>query len=171
MTQWNGRNYDIHRAPNELWTVGVGPNHDTTNMRGQTKPQSLRLCLRFFSHPSWTPAYYDFSSFHVDRLIKSWFSSHTQQQCNVRGAAHSVLSSLFPLPRFPASSSANPLTPAARPLFTCLGTKQCPMKMHRLHRLQRGSRDSSGGSASSATRNEVLSSQIDFGHMLLISCW
>lgn len=38
MTQPNGWTYDIHRARNELWTVGVGPNHDTTNM-----PLRLRI--------------------------------------------------------------------------------------------------------------------------------
>lgn len=89
MTQPNGWNYDIHTARNELWTVGVGPNHDTTNMprqsyRVRSDPHASA------SNPSWTPAHYDFSAFHVARLIKSCFSSHTQRRSQV--AALSMLS-------------------------------------------------------------------------------
>lgn len=104
MTQPNGWNYAIHRARNELWTVGVGPNHDTTNMPRQSRSPAASA---WNSNPSWTPAHYDFSAFHVARLIKSCFSSHAQRRSQVASSQHVVS-----IP--PAASSADPHPLAGR---------------------------------------------------------
>lgn len=147
MTQPNGWNYAIHRARNELWTVGVGPNHDTTNM-----PRPAASAWN--SNPSWTPAHYDFSAFHVARLIKSCFSSHAQRRSQVASSQHVVS-----IPHQPY-----PLTPTRwQAAFHLFEIQTEPVKMHRAA--------ATAEVAAAATRNEVLSSQIDFGLMLLISCW